>query len=259
MGEMAAQEYHEVDIEGMPLLEDRERSPDVEQFDFEKTSAPSEGRWTGWKAAIKRQHEAWIAPQWSTRNAKRGAVQFLQFLIPSFVRKSSEPSEPLQETAYLDGLRGIACYSVFFAHHLSAYGFEILHPYGEGPNLHFVQTDHWFQLPIIRLLYNGQAAIAVFFVLSGYVLSYKPLKLMHTREFENLQQCLASSIFRRWLRLFLPVSALWFINVFLVEFGAFDWFTAYRPDHPKMPAGFVGMSTLRSFPSHSLVRSFPSS
>lgn len=89
------------------------------------------------------------------------------------------------------------------------------------------------------MVYNGQAAITIFFVLSGYVLSYKPYRLIHAREFEKFQASLTSMIFRRWWRLFLPVMALWVINVFLVEFNAFQWFAIYRIDNPKMPPGII--------------------
>jgi peptidoglycan/LPS O-acetylase OafA/YrhL len=102
-----------------------------------------------------------------------------------------------------------------------------------------ITSPNFFQRPIIRMVYNGQAAITIFFVLSGYVLSYRPYKLIHAREFEKLQGALISTIFRRWSRLFLPVAALWDINVFLVEFNAFQWFAIYRIDNPNMPPGMI--------------------
>lgn len=189
-----------------------------------------------WNAALQ------FRPQWKPPNKKHVrhlALKFGSFLVPSFLRKSSGPPKELHETAYLDGLRGYASYAVFLSHHVSAYCNEGWHPYGEGNNNHFVQTNYFFQRPIFRMVYNGQAAIMIFFVLSGYVLSYKPLKFIYARDFEKLQSCLSSLIFRRWSRLFLPVAALWIINVFLVELGAFSWFDAYKVDNPKMPPGMI--------------------
>ena len=36
---------------------------------------------------------------------------------------------------------------------------------------------------------------------------------------------------------FLPVAALWIINVFLVEFRAYDWFDHFQKKHPGVPPG----------------------
>jgi hypothetical protein len=243
-------DLREVDeVEAVPLL-DAEESANVEQFDLEEKTISShdDKTWTAWARAVKRDQllriARWKTPQWTPESAKHAydtALQVTLFFIPSFLRRNPGKHKELHETAYLDGLRGFACYAVFFAHHTTAYCFEVWHPYGEGGNLHFVQTNYFFQLPIVRLMFNGQAAICVFFVLSGYVLSYKPLKLIHAHDYEKLQGCLASSIFRRWWRLFLPVAALWTINLFLVEFGAFSWFDAFRVDNPGMPPGIIGM------------------
>ena len=241
-------DLREVDrVEGVPLLDAEESANALEPM------AISDHDEKTWKPAINRYYQLlripeWnlkppqFRPRWDPEHAKQAydlALRFIVFFIPSFLRRNPESDKELHETAYLDGLRGYACYAVFFSHHFTAYCFEVWHPFGEGGNLHFVQTHYFFQLPIFRMLFNGQAAITVFFVLSGYVLSYKPLKLIYAHDFEKLQGCLASSIFRRWWRLFLPVAALWIINVFLVEFGAFSWFDAFRVDNPGMPPGII--------------------
>lgn len=232
------------EVEGVPLL-DAEEPANLEQFDLEEKASSNYTDKT-WITALRRGQlrlRAWKSPRWGSDSAKHACdlfIRFILFFIPSFLRRNPDKNKELHETAYLDGLRGYACYAVFFAHHTTAYCFEVWHPFGEGGNLHFVQTNYFFQLPILRLMFNGQAAITVFFVLSGYVLSYKPLKLIHARDFEKLQGCLASSIFRRWWRLFLPVAALWTVNLFLVEFRAFSWFDAFRVDNPGMPPGIIG-------------------
>ena len=62
------------------------------------------------------------------------------------------------------------------------------------------------QLPFLRLFFSGFAMVATFYVISGYVLSYKPLKQMRTRtRSSHFLETMASSIFRRALRLYLPV------------------------------------------------------
>jgi peptidoglycan/LPS O-acetylase OafA/YrhL len=64
--------------------------------------------------------------------------------------------------------------------------------------------DHLIQLPIIRLIVSGRANVMVFFVISGYALSWKPLSLLQGDQQVKMYQGMASSIFRRHPRLFIP-------------------------------------------------------
>lgn len=46
-------------------------------------------------------------------------------------------------------------------------------PYGAEP----AASNHGFsQLPVIRIIYAGKGMVAIFFVLSGFVLAYSPLR-----------------------------------------------------------------------------------
>lgn len=68
--------------------------------------------------------------------------------------------------------------------------------------------DNWFfaAMPVVRTFFTGgHFAVSVFFVISGYVLSAKPLSLIHSGETVKLGDNLASALFRRWLRLYIPV------------------------------------------------------
>jgi peptidoglycan/LPS O-acetylase OafA/YrhL len=53
--------------------------------------------------------------------------------------------------------------------------------------------------------------VAIFFVISGYVLSLKPLTLLREGELVKLGDSLSSSLFRRWPRLYLPLIVTTFI------------------------------------------------
>lgn len=64
--------------------------------------------------------------------------------------------------------------------------------------------------------------VAIFFVISGYVLSYKPLKQMRNHDYDGLILTLTSSVFRRALRLFLPCFASTLIVVCLVQLGIYE-------------------------------------
>ncbi|KFA77468.1 hypothetical protein S40288_08701 [Stachybotrys chartarum IBT 40288] len=75
------------------------------------------------------------------------------------------------------------------------------------------------QLPFVRVIVAGKPMVHIFFVISGFVLAYKPLKQIRAYQFEALQDTLASSIFRRGFRLFLPPLVSIFAIVFLRYYG----------------------------------------
>ena len=125
-------------------------------------------------------------------------------------RKKSETSS--SRTTYLDGLRGFAALLVYSLHHQvwghSGVKGEIIleNAFGWDKKYYFVC------LPGIRILFSGgHYAVAVFFIVSGYVLSAKPLSLIHARETSQLGSKLGSALFRRWLRLFIPVICTTFL------------------------------------------------
>ena len=69
------------------------------------------------------------------------------------------------------------------------------------------QDKHLFSTyPFIRNFFGGgHYAVSTFFVISGYVLSTKPLSFIHAGEQAQLADNLASALFRRWLRLYIPL------------------------------------------------------
>ncbi|KAI0967723.1 acyltransferase family-domain-containing protein [Xylaria arbuscula] len=127
-------------------------------------------------------------------------LRLFKMLIPSFLCPLSTQveSEKQRPTAWLDGLRGFAALFVVL-HHMSLIWF----PW----DIHNGWTDwndHLIQLPIIRLVISGKANVMLFFVISGYALSWKPLNLIQNNEHSKMYQTLASSTFRRHPRLFIP-------------------------------------------------------
>jgi peptidoglycan/LPS O-acetylase OafA/YrhL len=109
-----------------------------------------------------------------------------------------EPTKKAHITSYLDALRGWAAVIVFNHH------------YGKIWIL-----NHDF----LRILVHGRAMVDVFFVISGYVLSYRMLKLMRTQQAVPLLDTVVSSVFRRWIRLYGSAAVASFILMLLVEFG----------------------------------------
>lgn len=70
---------------------------------------------------------------------------------------------------------------------------------------------HFTTLPGVRIFFSGgHFAVSIFFVISGYVLSHKPLQYIHADQHIKLAENLASALFRRWIRLFTPVACVTF-------------------------------------------------
>lgn len=97
----------------------------------------------------------------------------------------------------------------------------------------FGYKDQYYfcQLPGIRLFFTGgHIAVSVFFIISGHVLSAKPLALIHAGEYLKLEDNLSGAMFRRWPRLFLP--ALFTTFLYATSWHLFGFSTAF-PQHQE--------------------------
>ncbi|KAL9087665.1 MAG: hypothetical protein Q9165_006589 [Trypethelium subeluteriae] len=155
-------------------------------------------------------------------------------LLPSFVQKriTGEITKPerLHPSSHLDGIRGLAAFFVFLCH-LSYNCFIITYGFGlgdEGDNYHLLQ------LPIIRLFYSGPPMVSLFFVISGYALSLKPLKQMRGHQWDGLMQTMSSSIFRRGLRLYLPTTISTFLILLMIRAGLYEATRPFAQDHDML-------------------------
>ncbi|KAK8042304.1 acyltransferase family-domain-containing protein [Apiospora rasikravindrae] len=157
------------------------------------------------------------------------------FLLPSFLHPSRNSRERLRggdklgPTAYLDGMRGLAALFVFFCHYFYT-SFVIAEGWG-----HNDANYHFWKLPFVRLLFSGPSMVCIFFIISGYALSLKPLKQIRGRSFEGLLNTMTSFIFRRGFRLFLPTAASTFMVVCLLQLGAYEGTRefAYDPNYVR--------------------------
>jgi hypothetical protein len=143
--------------------------------------------------------EKWDADhrQWSWSSLFNHLLTFLLSLLPKFLKRHGlRRNERLRNTAYLDALRGIAAVIVVNHHHLNSQEYYAL-----------------------GLLVAGKSSVNVFFVISGYVLSHGLLKHMRARADAKLLNNFASSMFRRYLRLFLPSFVASFIALILARMG----------------------------------------
>jgi peptidoglycan/LPS O-acetylase OafA/YrhL len=159
----------------------------------------------------------------------------LRAIAPSFLL-SAKDSKTLHPTAYLDGIRGVAALIVCFDHsilspvapplpHTSAKpmprSIDLFNGYASGPGPD--DNKSLIQLPILRILFGGRGMVAVFFVVSGFCLSLKPLSLRNSREPGKLLNNLASSVFRRGFRLYIPVLAMVIMTQIMAFFCIGNW------------------------------------
>jgi peptidoglycan/LPS O-acetylase OafA/YrhL len=155
-------------------------------------------------------------------NSGRRVLQKLVYgLVPSFIQRKVRPNTltRLHPTSYLDGLRGVASFIVFLGHYTE----ETLGWYSEPYGLYEDGArSSPLQLPFIRVIYSPRPMVHIFFIISGYVLSYKPLKQIHHQQLSALLTTLSSSVFRRALRLFLPSIVTLFVMALAVHFDISD-------------------------------------
>jgi peptidoglycan/LPS O-acetylase OafA/YrhL len=136
----------------------------------------------------------------------------LETVRPEFLTlRSSSPRKPIRRTAWLDGLRGFAAFLVYLHHNqLWSHG-------GKGnliyENSFGYENRYYFAaLPFVRLFFSGgHLAVAILFVISGYVLSVKSLSLIQNGRTLNAAEIFGSALFRRWMRLYLPVIMVTFL------------------------------------------------
>ena len=132
----------------------------------------------------------------------------------------------------LDGLRGIACLLVFNYHFLWPWTGSIMMGYGALPPRTPQPTLSWHQLPIICLLHRGRAMVAIFFAISGYVVCRHIIRAIHERRVQDAYSKLASAVFRRAFRLYIPPTISMLLVAILAQVGVFkSEFDVYKgPD-----------------------------
>jgi hypothetical protein len=144
--------------------------------------------------------------------------RFILILFPSFIARrfgyySDVKPGRANDTSYLNGLRGVAAVIVVIQHTAEEYYPENHGCYGDGPP----EQDHYVQLPFLKLINNGSFAVALFFVISGFSLSYSPLRKIYAGNAEAAIAGMPSSIFRRPIRLFLPVVPVFVVSWILIQ------------------------------------------
>jgi peptidoglycan/LPS O-acetylase OafA/YrhL len=153
-------------------------------------------------------------------------------VMPSFLSDITNPERRrrpprLHPTSHLDGLRGLAACAVF-AYHYTDYNHKPLLPH-YGNNAEQLGGSSVIQLPYVRLLYSGTPMVHLFFVISGFALSFRPLRTLYNSpsprggpDSQALAKChaiLASSAFRRPFRLLIPPMTTTLLTNLIIQLG----------------------------------------
>lgn len=113
---------------------------------------------------------------------------------------------------YLEGLRGIASLMVFFLHFVLAF-----FPAAQRGNPMQVHNDFelWLANSPFNIIYSGNFAVCIFFVLSGYVLSAGFFKL-------GSKEKIIKSFLKRYIRLEIPIFFSMFTSFLLLKFNLYS-------------------------------------
>jgi len=154
---------------------------------------------------------------------------------------------PKTHISYLDTIRGLAALAVISEHFVIAYGLPC-----EAP-----LCQQLLDFSPLHIWWDGSAAVSMFFVLSGVVLSLRYFRTGHIPDLSqfHLARFLINRMFRIWLPylLVLTICAGLFVNVFhgeilKTQLPATDWITGMWHNFPLTPTDMLRESFLLKLP-----------
>lgn len=117
----------------------------------------------------------------------------------------------MKKIYFFEGVRGIAAFIVVISHFI-----QVFYPalYSMDPEL--IHNDFEKSVPQtpLNFFYNGNFAVCIFFVLSGFVLSYKYIV-------KKDKEILVESAVKRYFRLAIPVTASVLLAYVLLKFNLY--------------------------------------
>mgnify|MGYP000010203739 FL=1 len=117
----------------------------------------------------------------------------------------------------IEGIRGVACFMVVLSH-LSLTFFPYLHGFSGTAGVENQIQRFIYDSPL-GFMYSGSSAVYVFFVLSGYILTFAAFK-------SNIDKIISMSI-KRYPRLMIPVVVSCFLSLF--------FFSVFSTDKSRLP------------------------
>ena len=127
------------------------------------------------------------------------------------------------------GLRGVASFVVVTGHLCTAFA-----PYLHSPAPEINKTPLLFQLPFLRLCVGGRAAVAIFFIVTGFVNSLNPLKGSYAGNTDLVLSNVAKSTFTRSARLVIQTTLATCIAWTFCQLGALGIATLANSDWLRM-------------------------
>ncbi|KAJ5561749.1 hypothetical protein N7535_003790 [Penicillium sp. DV-2018c] len=124
----------------------------------------------------------------------------------------------IRPSSWADGLRGIAAVFVVSSHTCLSFARHLVPP-------SFAERGEsvLFQRPFFRLVIQGQAWVAIFVVLLGFVNSLKPLQLARRGATSDALAALSTGAFRRIGRLVAPAALVTILTWLLCQVGVFQF------------------------------------
>ena len=147
------------------------------------------------------------------------------------------PLRKVHATSWLSGLRGIAAVKVVTFHYVMAYSDLGFQPWGTDE-----RHTHFFELPVIRYFYAGFSS-QIFFGISGYLIAQRVLSFPsdggrhHSGHHPDLLASISIDIFRKVLRLYLPVFAITFCTALYIYYGFYEGYRSLLLNHEKLFPG----------------------
>ena len=126
-----------------------------------------------------------------------------------------QPLHTARDTKWVEGLRGLAAVFVMTSHLALGYADWLEAPRQAN------QPARWYNFPVVRIVFEGSPWVSVFLILTGFVNALKPLKLTREGHVDVALNGLATSCFKRSLRLVLPCAFATVVCWILNELGAF--------------------------------------
>ncbi|PSN64418.1 hypothetical protein BS50DRAFT_73425 [Corynespora cassiicola Philippines] len=121
-----------------------------------------------------------------------------------------------RDANWIDGLRGVASFMVVCGHLCTA-----LVPWLHAPAPNPQTAPHFFQLPFFRLAVGGRSAVALFFLITGYVNSIGPIGRSRSGNVDGAFGGIARSALARSGRLVLPTMIATALTWFLANTNAY--------------------------------------
>ncbi|KAH7065462.1 acyltransferase 3 [Macrophomina phaseolina] len=163
---------------------------------------------------------------------------------PAFPRALwSKPIKDVSTTAWVDGVRGLAALIVTVNH----LAWHVIGPLFQGYKA-FPPEEHSsiFQLPGLRIIFGARAMVPLFFVISGYCISLSSIRARNgihdtttdatTAAAAALLSTLSNTVFRRAIRLMVPVLAITLLSQLVYALGGYSaW--PLRDDRDTLPTG----------------------